>query len=413
MSQVTDVAKAAIATERQKEGNQPAVGAFWEPFARDKGVDYQDKGVDYFGGQMKLFHCQACSAIVYFENEKCERCGHRLAYLPEATLVAALEPAGNNQWKPRAGDGAPQFFCVNAEHHACNWLTPPGSSNSLCLACRHNGTIPALSDPNRMMQWREIEHAKHRLFYSLLRWGLPLKTRAEDPQHGLIFEFLADPPPDAGPKIMTGHDEGVVTIALSEADTIERERRRMQMDEPYRTLLGHFRHEVGHHFWDVLVRDGGPVEDCRKVFGDDREDYQAALQRHYSEGAPPDWRERYVSAYATTHPWEDFAETWAHYLHIVDTLGTAAAFGMSVAPGLDRDGSLTAKVDFDPYRAQTIEQIMEAWGPFVTAMNSVNRSMGRPDLYPFVLAPPVVEKLGFIHRLIHRAAARDEVRPAA
>ena len=184
----------------------------------------------------------------------------------------------------------------------------------------------------------------------------------------------------------------------------------MQMDEPYRTLLGHFRHEVGHHFWDVLVRDGGKLAACRAIFGEDGEDYEQALQRHYKDGVPPDWREHYVSAYATTHPWEDFAETWAHYLHIVDTLGTAAAFGLSVSPALDKEGSQTAKVDFDPYQAPAVQQIIGAWGPFVNAMNSVNRSMGRPDLYPFVLAPPVVEKFGFIHELI-RNAAPDAPRP--
>jgi hypothetical protein len=355
---------------------------------------------------MKLFRCQSCDNLVYFENEKCERCGHRLAYLPESTLVVALEPVDGGRWTPLAPDKAPRFFCDNANFQVCNWLAPNNESGRYCLACRHNGTIPDISDPVHLNQWREIEQAKHRLFYSLLRWGLPLKTRGEDPQHGLIFEFLADPPMNVGPKVMTGHDEGVITIALSEADTIERERRRMQMDEPYRTLLGHFRHEVGHHFWDVLVRDGGRRDACRAIFGDDSEDYEAALQRHYQQGVPSDWREHYVSAYATTHPWEDFAETWAHYLHIVDTLDTAAAFGLSVAPALDKEGSHTAKVDFDPYQADALQQIMSAWGPFVNAMNSVNRSMGRPDLYPFVLAPAVVAKLGFIHELVHSKDVR-------
>lgn len=354
---------------------------------------------------MKLFRCQTCEAIVYFENGGCERCGHRLGYLPELATLSALEPAGGDLWRPLAGDGALRRFCANADFNACNWMTPAGSDGRYCLACRHNGTIPDVADPIRLAEWQEIERAKHRLFYSLIRLRLPLKTRGEDPEHGLIFEFLADPPHDAGPKIMTGHDEGVITIALSEADTIERERRRAQMAEPYRTLLGHFRHEIGHHFWDVLLRDGGPVDACRAVFGDDRQDYAQALQRHYEQGAPADWPDHHVSAYATTHPWEDFAETWAHYLHVIDTLETASAFGMSVAPALDAEGSHTARVDFDPYVAGTMQRIMQAWAPFVLAMNSVNRSMGRPDLYPFVLAPAVVEKLSFIHDLVHGRAA--------
>jgi hypothetical protein len=160
---------------------------------------------------------------------------------------------------------------------------------------------------------------------------LPVRTRAEDPAHGLIFNFLAGDPA-RGQRVMTGHDNGLITIALTEADDMEREKRRLEMGEPYRTLLGHFRHEVGHYFWDVIVRDGGKLEACRAVFGDDTIDYGEALQHHYREGPPPDWQTSFVSAYAATHPWEDFAETWSHYLHIVDTLEMASAFGIKVHP---------------------------------------------------------------------------------
>ena len=349
---------------------------------------------------MKLFRCQSCGNILYFENRTCRRCGHQLAYLPEAADISAVEAAGtNNSWAPISG-GEPRFFCRNVEQDACNWLVPPGSTDAFCVACRHNGTVPDVTDPVNLTRWREMEFAKHRLFYSLLRWNLPLATRAEDPVHGLIFHFLADPP-SKGPKVMTGHDDGVITIALIEADDTEREKRRNAMGEPYRTLLGHFRHEVGHHYWDILVRDAGKLEACRAIFGDDSQDYEEALKRHYAEGSPPGWPERFVSSYATTHPWEDFAETWAHYLHIVDTLDMANAFGMQVQPLLDNSGELTARIDFDPYAAQSIQQIIDVWLPFVFAMNSMNRAMGMKDLYPFVLAPPVVTKLGFIHDLVH------------
>ncbi|QRE73683.1 zinc-binding metallopeptidase family protein [Methylobacterium aquaticum] len=350
---------------------------------------------------MKLFQCQSCGNILYFENRTCQRCGHRLAYLPETRTLSALEPAGGEDWTPLAAPDRPSRFCANAVHDTCNWLVPPGSGDAFCLACRHNGTIPDVSNPEYLAKWREMEFAKHRLIYTLLRWNLPLKTRAEDPEHGLIFHFLADPPENQGPKVMTGHDNGVITIALVEADDAEREKRRREMGEPYRTLLGHFRHEVGHHYWDLLVRDAGRLDACRAVFGDDSQDYDAALQRHYEQGTPADWQENFVSAYATTHPWEDFAETWAHYLHIVDTLEMASAFGMQVHPLLDAGGELAARIDFDPYEAQSIEQIMKAWLPFVFALNSVNRAMGQGDLYPFVLAPPVIAKLGFIHGLVH------------
>ena len=261
----------------------------------------------------------------------------------------ALEPAGDPSWTPVGADGVSRRFCANAHHDACNWLIPADATDELCRACRHNDMIPDLANADHVAAWREIEFAKHRLFYSLLRWRLPLKTRAEDPDHGLAFEFLADPPDPSAPKVMTGHDNGVITIALAEADPAEVERRRSELDEPYRTVLGHFRHEIGHHYWDVLVRDGGRLGAFRATFGDERQDYAEALQRHYRQKAPPDWRDTFVSAYAAAHPWEDFAETWAHYLHIVDTLDTANAFGLSIAPAIDREGAHQARVDFDPY----------------------------------------------------------------
>jgi hypothetical protein len=361
---------------------------------------------------MKLFRCRVCDNIIYFENRTCGRCGHRLGYVPELEIMAALEPAGGEAWAPVPGDGGPRRFCANAGHDVCNWLMATESQERLCVACRHNDTIPDISRPSHLVAWREIELAKHRLFYSLLRWKLPLATRAEDPSHGLAFEFLADPHP-SGPRVMTGHDDGVVTIALAEADSAEIERRRAELAEPYRSLLGHFRHEIGHHYWDILVRDGGKLDECRAIFGDDSRNYEAALKRHYEHGAPAGWPERFVSAYAASHPWEDFAETWAHYLHIVDTLETANAFGVRIAPSVDKEGAHFAKLNFDPYADGSIERIVEAWAPFVVAMNSVNRAMGRPDLYPFVIAPAVVQKLRFIHDLVRGAARCVTLPPGA
>jgi hypothetical protein len=353
--------------------------------------------------QLKLFACQVCGNILYFENRICRRCGHRLAYLPEELALSALEPIDCSTWKPLAEPVQQRFFCENASQDGCNWLVPPGTSERFCIACRHNGVIPDLSNQIHLVAWQQIELAKHRLFYTLLRWKLPLETVAENPAHGLSFEFLADESESTGPKVLTGHDEGKITIALIEASDAEREKRRVEMGEPYRTLLGHFRHEVGHHYWDILVRDRGKVEQSRAVFGDDRLDYGAALKRHYDQGAPADWQEHFVSQYATTHPWEDFAETWAHYLHIIDTLEMVEASGMSVRPKVDRSGDHTAAVNFDPYQAGSIEQIIDAWLPFVFAINSVSRAMGERDLYPFVIAPAVVQKLGFMHGLVHGA----------
>jgi hypothetical protein len=182
---------------------------------------------------------------------------------------------------------------------------------------------------------------------------------------------------------------------------VEREKRRTVMHEPYRTLLGHFRHEVGHYYWDVLVQDGDQLEAFRQVFGDERQDYGQALQNYYANGAPADWQDRFVSSYASAHPWEDFAETWAHYLHIVDTLEMARAFGMYIHPRIAKSDELDAEVDFDPYAMGDAVPLIDTWIPLSNALNSLNRTMGQPDIYPFIISPAVVEKLCAIHDLVH------------
>ena len=354
---------------------------------------------------MKLFECQHCSHPLYFENAHCEGCCRRLGYLPSKEVMAALEP-DHGFWRTRAEPNARYRYCANAEYEVCNWLIAADSPETFCAACRHNRMIPDLSLPDNAAHWRKIEIAKHRLFYTLLKLRLPLTTRTEDPD-GLAFDFLAAPlassSQSSGP-VMTGHSGGLITISLAEADDSERERQRSRMDEPYRTLLGHFRHEIAHYYWDHLVRDTPSIEDFRNIFGDERQDYSAALQYHYSNGPPQDWPQRFVTAYASSHPWEDFAETWAHYFHMVDTLETANVFGMRVRPKLTKSAELAMVVDFDPHAAD-MDRIIDAWLPLTFAVNSINRSMGLSDLYPFVLEPPVIVKLAFVHERIH--AHRD------
>jgi hypothetical protein len=282
---------------------------------------------------------------------------------------------------------------------------PAEDAEIFCAACRHNRTIPDLANPENLAHWRKIEFAKHRLFYTLLRLRLPLATRSEDP-NGLAFDFLSNPVGGAQGQapVMTGHSGGLITLNVAEADAPERERQRKSMGEPYRTLLGHFRHEIAHYYWDRLVADTPAIEEFRQLFGDEREDYGAALQRHYADGPAPDWAERFVTAYASSHPWEDFAETWAHYFHMVDTLETAFAFGLRLRPKVAKGAGLAAAIDFDPYAAE-MDRIIDAWLPLTFAVNSINRSMGQPDLYPFVLAPAVIWKLTFIHDQIHAVGA--------
>jgi len=347
---------------------------------------------------MKIFACQACRQLLYFENTACLSCGRRLGYLPDAAVLSALEPDGE-AWRPLAEPETRQRFCANAAHDACNWLLPADSPDAMCRACRHNRTVPDLGDAENRLRWQKLERAKHALFYALLRFRLPLATRDEAPESGLAFDFLADAP--NAPPVMTGHAGGIVTINVREADDAERERRRGELGETYRTILGHFCHEIGHYYWDRLVRDRDGIAAFRAAFGDESRDYAAALAAHYENGPRAGWRESFISSYASAHPWEDFAETWAHYLHIVDTLETARAFGMELHPRVRGKLPLDSEVDFDPYRALDPEWLIEAWLPLTVAVNSLNRSMGQPDLYPFVLSPPVVEKLRFVHGLLH------------
>jgi hypothetical protein len=352
---------------------------------------------------MKLFVCDHCGNTIYFENSLCERCGHQLGYIPDHNALVSLVEGGGRWTTPAFPDRA-YVFCENAQHGACNWLirAEPGG-DIYCAACRHNETIPDITDPPNLLRWQVIERAKKRLIYSLLRLGLPLETRNENPAHGLSFRFLADLPVGPGP-VLTGHESGIITIALAEADDAEREARRASMGEPYRTLLGHFRHEIGHHYWDLLV-DRQPAQDrFRALFGDERADYNAALQAYYSTGAPMGWPQTHISAYATAHPWEDFAETFAHYLHITDTVEMAAAFGVRARPRTE-DLTLAVRVDFDPYAQSDVQTIIDNWVPLASMLNNLNRAMGHPDAYPFILTPQVIEKLGFVHALVHGQAS--------
>ena len=350
---------------------------------------------------MKLFACGACGQMLHFENSSCLACGAPLGFRPDRLELATLDPLPAGCFRPIGGGGDDAWvFCANAASGGCNWLVPLGG-DAYCPACGLNRTIPDLDIAGNAERWRAIETAKRRLIYALRRFGLPMTSQHEDAGQGLAFDFLAD----AGAEpVMTGHADGLVTINIAEADSAERERRRLELGEPYRTLLGHLRHEVGHYYWDLLVRDGGRLEAARAVFGDERADYAEALERHYATGPQPDWQSGFVSAYATMHPWEDFAETWTHYFHMVDTLDTAASFGLALDPQVTARDADSAGIAFDPYRAPDCRSLVDAWLPLTVALNSLNRSMGQPDLYPFVLSAPAIAKLGFVHDLVQPPA---------
>jgi hypothetical protein len=353
---------------------------------------------------MQLFKCTHCGQLLYFENDKCEKCTYPLGFESEQLQLVPLVPEADGHTYRLYGASTPDTptytYCHNHAEGACNWLVPTTSTGSFCVACSLNRTIPNLEQPEHRARWRRLEVAKHRLVYSLLRMGLPVVSKAVDPERGLWFDFLADPNPEAGEKVMTGHDEGLITINIAEADDIEREMARKAMAELYRTLLGHFRHEVGHYYWDRLIDNTPLLEEFRALFGDEQQDYGDALKRHYAQGAPPDWAQHFISSYASSHPWEDWAETWAHYLHILDTLQTAHAFGLSVNPVVAEEHHfLRATISEEPYEQADFQRIMDHWLPLTFAMNSLNRSMGQPDPYPFIITPAVTEKMAFIHKV--------------
>lgn len=277
--------------------------------------------------------------------------------------------------------------CGNHAYGVCHWLAAPGAE--LCVACRHNRRIPALAVPGNLERWARIERAKRQVFGSLLRWRLSTPTRQEHPE-GLVFDFLDDPRGD-GASVITGHSAGVITLALAEADEVARAQRREALHEGYRTLVGHLRHEIGHFYWDRLVRDAACLDEARALFGDERQPYADAIARHHAVGPPPDWQQRHVSRYASSHPWEDFAESWAHVMHIVDGLDTAADQGLEVG---------RAALPEDPYAVFSARALASAWIPVALAVNAVNRSMGQPDVYPFVLTRAVEAKADFILRRI-------------
>lgn len=365
---------------------------------------------------MKIFQCQACDQPVSFESTACESCQRRLGYVRHVHEMSALEPSGDVLWHAYAHPIRKYRFCANAALDACNWLVPEDSTETYCVACRYNRVVPDLSNPWNLTRWRQIEAAKRRLFYSLLRLDLPLANR-EQVAGGLAFDFLVDPAEQwlGGPPLLTGHDNGLITLNIAEADDSERERRRMLFGEYYRTLLGHFRHEIGHYFWDVLVRNDSCLPQFRTIFGDETRDYGTALKSYYANGPLPEWEESFVSAYATAHPWEDFAETFAHYLHIVDTLETASAFEFQVRPKLrsaPQSGTLAPVViDFDPYSAADLKRLVEAWLPLTYAVNSLNRSMGQAAFYPFKLTPAVISKLSFVHERVYAMRGVDPDSP--
>ena len=350
---------------------------------------------------MKLFKCEHCNELLYFENNTCENCGYPLGFLTSDLELHPLVIQSDKTFTLYNGDSTIYKYCENHSYNVCNWLVPISLNQAYCEACQLNNTIPNLSKALYTRLWGAIENAKHRLVYSLMKMKLPIISKNTNYKTGLAFNFLAEQ--YSAKKVFTGHDDGLITLNIDEADDIRREMARKQMDEPYRTLLGHFRHEIGHYYWDRLIDNTPYLEEFRKLFGDERYNYDAALKKHYADGPILYWNLSYISKYASAHPWEDWAETWAHYMHIIDTLETAHAFGLNIAPS---GGGVATSIQISPYQHRDFNQLINLWLPLTFAMNSLNRSMGLGDLYPFVIPQKAMEKLSFINKVCYDAATR-------
>jgi hypothetical protein len=358
----------------------------------------------YITTDMKIFHCDHCGHLLFFENTECVSCGHRVAYLPDLQLVGSLDAVDADTWRSPLPQAVREYrLCQNYKiESVCNWAVATDDDNPLCQSCRITRTIPNLAEPAHRSAWYRLEAAKRRLLFTLIELGLPVATRLDDPERGLTYDFLADAGPVSGP-VLTGHARGVITVNIAEADDAERERRRTAMHEPYRTLLGHMRHESGHYYWDRLIADTPELDEFRSLFGDERADYAAALSAYYEGGAPADWQQRFVSAYASAHPWEDWAETWAHYLHMVDTLETAAACGLSLRPRRRDEPALLETPQPVSQQPAAFERLIDSWFPLTYVVNNLNRGLGLADAYPFILSAPAIAKLRFVDDVVGRA----------
>lgn len=345
---------------------------------------------------------------MFFENTQCLKCGGVLGFLPDAMDLATVERSDNQQWRALTREAhAPSYKrCTNAaQYNICNWMIPSDDPRNFCQACRLNKVIPDLHVQGNLLRWAKLEIAKRRVLYTLKHIGLPIESNEKD-RSPLRFSFLGDP--SNGPRVMTGHENGLITVNICEADDAVREQHRVELKELYRTLLGHLRHEIAHYYWDRLIANSPRLQPFREVFGNETADYNAALQAHYRNGAPPDWGKRFVTSYASSHPWEDWAETFAHYLHIEDMVETASGFGMSLRPRHPDAKAMTADLKTVNDLDANFDRILEAWLPLTYALNEINRGMGLPDLYPFVLSNKAIEKLRFVHRV-----AREPARQAA
>lgn len=351
---------------------------------------------------MKIYICSRCYNTLYFENTICLYCGAPVGFDASTMSFVTLVGGGNNVFADVLNTEIKYAYCANAAYGTCNWLVPISRNSTFCLACELNKTIPDLFVTGNLAKWKRIEVAKHRLVYSLLRLNLPFSFVKSDLDTAISFEFIADL--STRNKVITGYEHGNIRLNIDEADEAERLKHKLELGESYRTLLGHLRHESGHYFWEQLVRNSAFLGRFRLLFGDERIDYEQALKTYYEKELLVNWQNDFISPYATAHPLENWAETWAHYMLLMDTLETSYFFNIGIQRKISSHSQqMPMPISNDPYFVSDFQEIFDAWLSLTFAINSLNRSMGYDDFYPFVISPSVVRKLGFIHEICRKA----------
>ena len=355
---------------------------------------------------MKVFHCGQCAAQIYFENTVCGACQATLMFVPaELDICATAAPQDPSaQVAYTSALGAPIKPCAQRFSAApCSWALALDDPQTSCISCRLTRWEQSAPMLDNSARWLLAESAKRRLLFTLLSLHIPFAPKQSDADNnGLAFEWKL---PSAGVPVITGHADGLITLDLQETDDAHREATRVAFAEPLRSVLGHLRHEMAHHLQQRFVTTPEQLDSFRALFGDERADYAAALQQHYKAGPPADGAERFISAYASAHPWEDWAETCAHYLLMVDAVQTASAWGLR----LDQVPGLATAVVNAP--AHVDELVFSQWLPVARFLNAMARTLGSRDSYPFVIPSPVLDKLRFVQRVLNDAAQQTPVNP--
>jgi len=351
---------------------------------------------------MKRYRC-SCGAELFFENDACVECSRDIGFDPNNMSVFPLSYLPDSGYYKQRGEDTGIIYkpCANEgrDKLGCNWLLRITDPHEQCISCRLTRTIPIQDNYGNLRRWRILESSKRRLVYNLLNHGLQFESREENSETGLAFDFLEDKrsnPNIEAEHILTGHNNGIITINAAEADPEFRVSVRESMNERYRTILGHMRHEIGHYYFNKLVMTSNWIENFIYTFGNPDLDYQESMDWYYNNGPRWDWEHYHISAYASMHPMEDWAETWAHYLHMCDTLETAVSFNI-------------AKVNL---RTDDFSVIINRWMELTVMMNALTRSIGKPDVYPFVISKNVIEKLNFVHRVVRGASILPSPKPS-